>query len=356
MTDRYMIFVPGSTTPPSGPFTLAAVEDGVRSGKIAANSQAQKVGEIAWVPVTDLVKPVEASNGDEFYVSSGDGNVVGPVTLDQLRRGVEAGKVPSDVVVCPVGGTEWKPIGEVLPPTVEPQTVSVASAPEPLRAPQPIPATKTIPWKPIAAGIGVLGVSILGLAASHSSRTQTVPMSEKAASQAAAPAVPPPSSMPPVPALAAVGLCGDIDPLMKSFQAEVTDIVAVQGRVKSYNLAHKSQTPLEGLMYLERVGKERAAKAASQKALLPALDGHHLEPGEAPLLAKLRSGYTTLMESNGKYAAAYRSANLSDIVKMGMLFGEMFPSVATKMDAELHQQCAALSRATPKSEVGAGSP
>jgi len=40
---------------------------------------------------------------------------VGPVSTELLLRGIGAGKVPKDSLVCEVGGNEWRSIGELAP-------------------------------------------------------------------------------------------------------------------------------------------------------------------------------------------------------------------------------------------------
>ncbi len=57
---------------------------------------------------------------DTYVVRAGDARV-GPVTLDQLRRGLEAGKIPEDAEAQSIAGGDWRPVAEVaarfvLPP------------------------------------------------------------------------------------------------------------------------------------------------------------------------------------------------------------------------------------------------
>ena len=42
------------------------------------------------------------------------GQVVGPISLDQIRRGLEAGKIPQGSEARPVGSTDWLPVGTVV--------------------------------------------------------------------------------------------------------------------------------------------------------------------------------------------------------------------------------------------------
>jgi hypothetical protein len=50
---------------------------------------------------------------EQFEVSSG-GKVAGPVSLDQVRRGVAAGVIPKDAQVRRLGAVLWQPVLDVL--------------------------------------------------------------------------------------------------------------------------------------------------------------------------------------------------------------------------------------------------
>lgn len=51
----------------------------------------------------------------EWWVTKGSQVPVGPVSTDLLLRGIGAGAVPKDALVCEVGGTQWKWIGDMPP-------------------------------------------------------------------------------------------------------------------------------------------------------------------------------------------------------------------------------------------------
>jgi hypothetical protein len=57
------------------------------------------------------VRTAEASG--LWYVSDGT-RVVGPVSLDLLRRGIAAGKVPEDSIVFHASWSEWRPLEEAM--------------------------------------------------------------------------------------------------------------------------------------------------------------------------------------------------------------------------------------------------
>jgi hypothetical protein len=51
----------------------------------------------------------------EWWVTKGNQVPVGPVSTELLLRGIGAGAVPADALVCRVGGTKWTWIGEMPP-------------------------------------------------------------------------------------------------------------------------------------------------------------------------------------------------------------------------------------------------
>jgi hypothetical protein len=51
----------------------------------------------------------------DWWVTKGSQVPVGPVSTDLLLRGISAGAVPKDALVCKVGGSTWTWIGEMPP-------------------------------------------------------------------------------------------------------------------------------------------------------------------------------------------------------------------------------------------------
>jgi hypothetical protein len=49
---------------------------------------------------------------EQWWLLGGDRKPVGPVTTELLLQGIVAGRVPPDTLVCVVGGSEWKAVGE----------------------------------------------------------------------------------------------------------------------------------------------------------------------------------------------------------------------------------------------------
>ena len=51
----------------------------------------------------------------DWWVTKGSQVPVGPVSTELLLRGISAGAVPKDALVCEVGGSQWTWIGEKAP-------------------------------------------------------------------------------------------------------------------------------------------------------------------------------------------------------------------------------------------------
>jgi hypothetical protein len=49
----------------------------------------------------------------EWWLTSGAQPPIGPIATELLVKGIRAGKVPNDTLVCEVGGATWKRIGDV---------------------------------------------------------------------------------------------------------------------------------------------------------------------------------------------------------------------------------------------------
>ena len=146
----YMIFTPGSTVPPRGPLGRDALTAEYKAGAIPHDAQVCVVGGEQWVPVREVLDaastasaastestPKDSVSPPQFEVSADDGEtVIGPVTLEQLRRGVEAGKVPRESMARGVGAVACLPVLEVIKKVdVEtPVTVSPPSSLEPAKA------------------------------------------------------------------------------------------------------------------------------------------------------------------------------------------------------------------------------
>lgn len=49
----------------------------------------------------------------DWWLTQPGGVPVGPASTELVLKGIAAGKVPANVLVCEVGGNKWKPLGEV---------------------------------------------------------------------------------------------------------------------------------------------------------------------------------------------------------------------------------------------------
>lgn len=59
-----------------------------------------------------FLAPVDALTVAEWYVRVGEDEPVGPVSADQIARGVRAGKIPEDAEVARIGATYWEEVFE----------------------------------------------------------------------------------------------------------------------------------------------------------------------------------------------------------------------------------------------------
>ncbi len=89
---------------------------------------------------------------DEYEVTTDGETIVGPVTMDQLRRGLVAGKLPADAKARPIGTIEWIPIAVVI---------ASAAAPAEASKPPSVPAQES-GQKPrgLLIGLGVLAMAV----------------------------------------------------------------------------------------------------------------------------------------------------------------------------------------------------
>jgi hypothetical protein len=158
MPDRFLVFVPGSATPPSGPFSLAELQAKVWGRQIPNDAQVARVGDSVWVPVHQIAPPLEDDDEvktlvaptvvERVYEVTVDGEtIVGPVSFDQLRRGVHEGKLPLEARVRTSVAANWRPIGDVIapPPAPSPYATAASFAPPPPASPAPAPAPSKAP-------------------------------------------------------------------------------------------------------------------------------------------------------------------------------------------------------------------
>lgn len=182
MADQYMVFVPGSASPPQGPLTLAELQSAVQAEQIPGNAKISRVGDTSWKPIHEVVplranRPefqapsetptwAEPDGGEDdktvlqpalseqehrdlfgigpdvdarFEVTVDGENIVGPVTLDQLRRGVEVGKLPRDAKARVEGTEAWRSAlqlidEEAAKPTDSPTSPRLPDVPGSLKA------------------------------------------------------------------------------------------------------------------------------------------------------------------------------------------------------------------------------
>jgi hypothetical protein len=51
----------------------------------------------------------------DWWLTHGAREPIGPVSTELILKGIGAGMIPKDSLVCEVGGTEWRPIRKTAP-------------------------------------------------------------------------------------------------------------------------------------------------------------------------------------------------------------------------------------------------
>ncbi len=228
MADQYMVFVPGSSSPPRGPIELDDLTRRFHGGELPAGAKVARVGDTTWLPIEQvvprlieddamtIVEQPEVVVPEKTYEVTVDGeHVVGPVTLDQLRRGFEVGKLPEDARVRVVGEVTWHHILDVIqtePPAAK-LDLTVPSPPgeptfrAPMTAPTAAPAAPAIAgsrrWVvPVVASCVVVTLgSVITVIATSRKTEATNPSapagSSVASARSSAPPSPPSRALPP---------------------------------------------------------------------------------------------------------------------------------------------------------------
>jgi hypothetical protein len=107
---------------PVGPVSADQIARGMRAGKVPSDASVRHDGETFWTDLLDVADVIAALKSvseeseppppsgltpnllvREFMVWSGDSDPVGPVSADQIARGIRAGKVPADASIQRVG-------------------------------------------------------------------------------------------------------------------------------------------------------------------------------------------------------------------------------------------------------------
>jgi hypothetical protein len=114
------VFVEGGD--PIGPVSADQIARGVRSGKVPSDASVKKIDDTFWGDLLDspellaALKSVSAESAPppapalspaltirQYMVWIPGNDPVGPVSADQIARGIRAGKVPSDASIQRVG-------------------------------------------------------------------------------------------------------------------------------------------------------------------------------------------------------------------------------------------------------------
>jgi len=86
----------------------------IEAGLLENAALARKSGDPEWRPISDALGGSGARRISRYwYVTRKGGSVIGPVETTLVERGVIAGKVPLDSLVCEVGLDYWSPLSAV---------------------------------------------------------------------------------------------------------------------------------------------------------------------------------------------------------------------------------------------------
>lgn len=108
---------------PVGPVSADQIARGIRAGKVPSDASVRHDSETFWTDLLDIADVIAALKVvseesepppseslitpsllvREFMVWFGDGEPVGPVSADQIARGIRAGKVPADASIQRIG-------------------------------------------------------------------------------------------------------------------------------------------------------------------------------------------------------------------------------------------------------------
>jgi hypothetical protein len=116
LVDRvWQVWVEGGH--PVGPVSADQVARGIRSGKVPTDARVKHATETFWCNVLDAADIISALKGDEtpldvpapgsleakHFMVWTVGKPVGPVSANQIARGIRAKKVPTDASIQRVG-------------------------------------------------------------------------------------------------------------------------------------------------------------------------------------------------------------------------------------------------------------
>jgi hypothetical protein len=74
---------------------------------------------------------MKATPYSEWYLRTDTAEPIGPVSTDLVLKGIEAGRIPADAFVCPVGEKHWLPLGSIAVFAAHRRGATGAAAPAP---------------------------------------------------------------------------------------------------------------------------------------------------------------------------------------------------------------------------------
>lgn len=112
-----VFFVSNEGGEPVGPVSADQIARGIKAGKVPSEATARKHTDVFWADLLDIPEVIEALKAvsaetepppsmpsprlkqKEWLVWVDGGDPVGPVSADQIARGIKSGKVPGDASV-----------------------------------------------------------------------------------------------------------------------------------------------------------------------------------------------------------------------------------------------------------------
>jgi hypothetical protein len=114
--ESYWLGVPGSADPPIGPLSPDVIAEGLRTGRVSPDAIVCRVDGAEWVSVMTVI-PASATNADQQYMVFVPGSPApptGPFNLEQLRTALNAKQIAETAMVSTLGGGPWQPIRVVV--------------------------------------------------------------------------------------------------------------------------------------------------------------------------------------------------------------------------------------------------
>lgn len=371
----YMIFTPGSSTPPRGPVSREELASEYAAGVLPTGSRACPVGGGEWLSVAEVLgvttsepmvarEVVALPDPERFEVTIDGSTIIGPVSRDQLERGLEAERVPRDALARRVGEEGWRPVLSVLSKLQElDDKTTFKTAPVIPSVPLMVtdqPKVKTA-WRIPAATFAVAVLGIFALAAGlrraepearrggPDTRASTTALAPASASNVSVPTVTSTTANDPASpsgsasaAPVVEGLCDNLPVYFDEVDAYAKQLGQVLPTFKAANIAAGNDI-LQLAQNGERKKKETKSKGDGTRRAAEAVKAVVLKPGEEGPQGELLRIYDVIATSYEKLSEAFSQGTKG----FGMLAEveevvERLPKVTKAQQQDIRKMCKAL--------------